>query len=279
MKTLLSILYPLAIILFFSCNSTKNENNNEEIDFDKEIEKIEKEEGIKVTDLEDLEEKMEEIMYESDDSNAEMVKDVVVIEPKGAESVEVDLKIGAGQLKLTGGASELLTGGFKYPKDKGKPEVSYNVENNKGFLKVAQKEKENLNIDKGEKYIWNLKFNNDIPLYFDVTLGAGVSDIFLSDLNIQHYNMVMGVGQTTIDLRGKWRNSTEIHLDGGIGLSKIYLPNDVGVKLKVTKGLGSIDIKNLSKQSKGEYINDKYGNSDISLKIYLKTGIGKIEVE
>lgn len=279
MKTLISLLFSISILFCYSCNSNHNENNDEEIDFDKEIEKIEREEGINVSDFENLEEKMEEIMYETDDSNSEMIKDVVVIETKGAESVEVDLKIGAGQLKLSGGASELLTGGFKYSKDKWKPEVNYKVENNKGFLKVVQKERDNLNVEKGEKYIWNLKFNNDIPLSFDVTLGAGVSEIFLSDLNIQHYNMVMGVGQTTIDLRGKWENSTEIHLDGGIGLSKIYLPDDVGVKLKVTKGLGAIDIKNLTKKDKREYVNEKYGNSDVSLKIFLKTGIGKIEVE
>lgn len=279
MKTYIFLLFSISILLVYSCNSTNNKNEGEEIDFDKEIEKIEREEGIRVSDLENLEEKMEEIMYESDDTDNETIKDIVVVEPKGAESVEVDLKIGAGQLKLTGGSSELLTGGFKYSKDKWKPEVSYKVENNKGFLKVEQKERNDLNLEKGERYIWNLKFNNDIPLYFDVTLGAGVSEIFLSDLNIKHYNMVMGVGQTTIDLRGNWKNNTEIHLDGGIGLSKIYLPDNVGIKLKVSKGLGDIEVKNLTKKSKGEYVNEKYETADVSLKIFVKTGIGKIEVE
>jgi len=252
---------------------------NEEDEFvDSEIENLELEEELITTDFEELEDKMEEIMYESDDSDPEVKKDVAVIKSKGAKKVDVDLKIGAGRLMLSGGASELLTGGFIYSNDKWKPKIKYKVNGSKGFLNIEQPGNGDFNISDDDKYVWNLKFNNKIPLNFDIELGAGISEIALSNLNLKNFHMVMGVGKTEIDLRGKWKQSTEIHLDGGIGLTQVYLPDNVGVKLEVLKGIGGVDVKNLMKKN-SVYVNDAYETADIVVKIYLKTGIGKIEVE
>jgi len=266
----------LLITLSLSCN--QQQNNDEEIVND-ETENQNKEEELVNTDMNELEEKMEEIMYETDKSDSETKKDVVLVKSNGAKIVQVKLKIAAGRLKLTSGASELLTGGFIYSNKDWKPQIKYKIKDKKGFLLIEQPNNENYSISDDDKYVWNLKFNNELPLDFDVELGAGVSEILLSDMNIGTFNMVMGVGKTEIDLRGKWNRSTEIHLDGGIGLSKIYLPNNIGVKLDISKGIGGIEVKNMIKKNSSEYVNKAYKDSDITLKIYLKTGIGKIEVE
>ncbi len=266
----------ILILMLFSCNQQQNED--EEF-IDSEIENIEAEDELVATDFEELEDKMEEIMYESDESDAEVTKDVAVVKLQGAKSVEVDLEIGAGRLVLSGGASELLTGGFIYSKNKWKPEIKYNVKNRKGLLSIGQPNTGNFTLNDEDKYVWNLKFNNEIPLSFDVNLGAGLSEIFLSELNVEHFRMVMGVGKTKIDLRGKWKQSTDIHLEGGIGLSQIYLPDNVGVRLEVLKGIGGVDVKNMIKKKGAVYVNKAYESSNITVKIYLKTGIGKIEVE
>ncbi|MDF1549591.1 MAG: toast rack family protein [Bacteroidales bacterium] len=275
---LLNFLLTLTLLVFlaFSCD----EQQSDEDQFVEDgIENQDADKELVTTDFNELEEKMEEIMYENDESDSEIKKDVVVIKSKGAREVHIDLKIAAGKLKLTGGASELLTGGFIYSNQEWKPEVKYNIKDKKGFLQIKQPNNEDYNINDDDKYVWNLKFNDEIPLDFDVNLGAGVSEILLSGMNIRHFNMVMGVGKTEIDLRGKWKHSADIHLDGGIGLSQIYLPDNVGVMLNVTKGLGGIEVKNLIKKGNSEYVNKAYENSGIVLKIYLKTGIGKIEVE
>jgi len=258
-----------------------NQHQTDEDEFmDTEIENPEIEEELVVTDFDELEDKMEEIMYESDESDAEVTKDVAVIKSKGAKSVNVELQIGAGKLVLSGGASELLTGGFLYSNELWKPEIKYKVKGKEGFLLIEQPEKSgDFNIDDDDKYVWNLKFNNKIPLTFDIELGAGLSKIELSELNLEDFHMVMGVGKTEIDLRGKWKKSTEIHLDGGIGLTQVYLPDDVGVRLEVLKGIAGVDVKNLIKKKSKVYVSEDYETADVVLKIYLKTGIGKIEVE
>ncbi len=280
----LNFILMVFVMAFFLGSCDQEQCEDHEFD-DEEMEKHAIEEGIDVEndeiaiDFEELEDKMEEIMYESDDSDEEAIKDVAVIKSQGAKKVDVTLEIGAGKLILSGGSSELLTGGFIYSNAKWKPEIKYKVKNKNGFLYIEQPESKDFHINDDDRYIWNLKFNNKIPLHFDIELGAGVSEIALSDLNLKHFHMVTGVGKTEVDLRGKWKQSTDIYLDGGIGLTQVYLPDNVGVKLEVTKGIGSAEIKNLKKKKSSVYVNEAYETSDIIVKIYLKTGIGKIEVE
>ena len=266
----------MVVLFSMSCNQ---QHGNEEEFVDNELENPEIEDEFIATDFDELEDKMEEIMYESDDSDPDVKKDVAIIKSQGAKKVSVDLNIGAGKLVLSGGASELLTGGFIYSNDKWKPEIKYNVKGGKGHLIVEQPGNGDFNLNDDDKYVWNLKFNNKIPLNFDIELGAGLSEIYLSELNLKDFHMVMGVGKTEIDLRGKWKQSAEIHLDGGIGLTQVYLPKDVGVRLEVLKGIAGVDVKNLIKKKNKVYVNETYETADITLKIYLKTGIGKIEVE
>ena len=123
------------------------------------------------------------------------------------------------------------------------------------------------------------KFGEDIPIDINLELGAGVAEIFLGNLPVKNFNMVMGVGKTELDLRGKWQKNAEIHLDGGIGLLKVYLPENIGVKVKTVKGLGNVEVLNLTKKDKNTYVNEWFSKSEITLNIYLKTGIGKIEIE
>ena len=270
------LIIPMLVLMAISCNEQQSED--EEL-IDTEIESIEVEDELVITDFDELEDKMEEIMYESDDSDANVTKDVAVLQAKGAKRVKVDLNIGAGRLVLSGGSTELLTGGFIYSNDKLKPEIKYKVKDEQGTLAIEQPDNNNFSINDDDRYVWNLKFNNEIPLYFDIELGAGLSEITLSELSLEHFHMVMGVGKSEIDLRGDWKQSTEIHLEGGIGLSQVYLPDNVGVKLEVLRGIGGVDVKNLMKKKKSVYVNKAYETSDITLKVYLKTGIGKIEVE
>jgi hypothetical protein len=56
------------------------------------------------------------------------------------------------------------------------------------------------------------------------------------------------------------------------------LPRDVGVRLNVQTGIGSVDTSGLSKDG-NIYTNDAYGNSDVSLRIDIDGGVGKINLD
>jgi len=270
MKTYLILLS----IVFFTFYCVPASNNNEEFD-EEDIEEIIEDEGM--DELSELEEKMEELM--EDKESPELIKDVVKQDAGGAKFVQVDINIAACKLKLSSGSKQLFTGGFAYSQKKWKPEVTYEIVKEKGLLTIEQPETKNININDNDQYIWNLKFGKKIPLDINLELGAGLSEIKLGDLPVKNFNMVMGVGKTELDLKGKWKQNAEIHLDGGIGLLKVYLPGNVGVQINTIKGLGNVEVLNMIKKDKNTYVNKWYNKSKITLNIYLKTGIGKIEIE
>jgi hypothetical protein len=261
--------------LFFACD----ESTNDDEDFNEEVDNPIGKKNDDAADFDELDRKMREIMNDNTESDKGPVKEVRIINAKGAKNVDVNLTIGAGKLRLTGGASELLIAGFIYSNPLWKPEINYNLDGNSGNLSIEQPEKDEYKINNDDKYVWNLKFNNKIPLDFNIELGAGVSEIFLGDLNINDFSMVLGVGKSQIDLRGKWNKSTTIHLVGGIGLSQIYLPQNIGVELNVDRGFGAMDLNNLIQKSRTQYVNKLYETSDVILTVNLKSGIGKIDVD
>jgi hypothetical protein len=265
--------------IFISCNDSQNNEENMNSNDVADVEALDNSDEATDSGIDNLEDRMDNIMNENEDFEGKSHKDVSIIKAEGAKEVEVNIKIGAGQLKISGGSSELLTGGFKYSDEAWKPIIKYKVTEGKGFLYVKQPDSDNFNINNDDKYAWNLKFSEDLPLEFNVELGAGMSDIYLDNLKISRFDMNMGVGKTEIDLGNKWMKDADIHLNGGIGLSVIHLPKSVGVILNIEKGLGSVDVNNMIKKSNSEYVNEAFNKSNITLKVYLKTGIGKIEVD
>ncbi len=264
----------LLSIVFFTFGCVINSNEDKNFDSEDIEEIINNEDSDK---LSELEEKMDEL--ENNLPVSDLIKDVVKQDAKGAKSVLVDINIGACKLKLSSGSNQLFTGGFAYSKKEWKPEINYKLEGKKGFLSINQPEINNINIDNEDKYVWNLKFGKEIPLDIKLELGAGLSEINLSELPVKSFNMVMGIGKTELDLRGKWMQDAEIHLDGGIGLLKVYLPENIGVRVNTISGIGNVEVTNLIKKDKNTYVNKWYNKSKNTINIYLKTGIGKIEIE
>ena len=60
------------------------------------------------------------------------------VDPKNAQSARTQLKMGAGELNVTGGADQLMEGDFSYNVSEWKPKVSYDVSGQKGELVVKQ---------------------------------------------------------------------------------------------------------------------------------------------
>lgn len=228
-------------------------------------------------DLSGLEEKMEEL--EAGEVQKDVIKEVVKQDIENAKSVQVDIDIAACKLKISGGSKQLFTGGFAYSQKAWKPEINYTVEGEKGFLNIKQPKTKNINLNDGDKYAWNLKFGKNTPLDINLDFGAGMSEINLGSLPVKNFNMAMGLGKTTLDLRGDWKQNTEIHIDGGIGLLKVYLPENTGVQINIVKGLGVVEVLNMIKKDSNTYVNRQFNKAKTNINIFLKTGIGKITIE
>jgi hypothetical protein len=200
------------------------------------------------------------------------------VDPKDAQSVRAQLKMGAGELNLTGGADRLMEGVFSYNVADWKPKVSYDVSGDEGELLVKQGGSEGSNLTGEARNEWEIRLNDELPTYLVVQLGAGESDLDLDSLALTGLKLQMGAGKTTVDLTGDYAQSFDSSIQGGVGEATVELPSGVGVKAKAQGGLGKINAEGLKKVG-DSYVNDAYGESDVTLNVIVQGGVGEINLE
>jgi len=198
------------------------------------------------------------------------------VELGDAKSVQVELHMGAGELKLAGGAKNLLDADFTYPLPRGKPDVRYRVTAGRGHLTIRQPE--GWGGPRGGRYVWDLRLKDNVPLELEVHLGAGRSDLTLGSLALTKLDVHMGVGECIVDLTGDWKEDLSASIQGGIGSATVRLPEDVGVKVRAKGGIGEIRRGPLKPQG-DFYVNDAYGKSSVTLHVNIEGGIGEIRLE
>ncbi len=222
------------------------------------------------------------------------------IELADASAVRVDIRMGAGELTLEGGAEALLEADFVYNVSSWEPEVEYQVTAGEGRLTVRQPNTDQMSMGREMRYEWDLALNASVPLDVRINMGAGQSKLDLGDLRItrldlklgagdaevdlrgnetlQRLDVDMGAGQLVLDLRGDWQENVTVTLQGGVGRSELRLPDTIGVKVTVTQGLGEIVANGLTRQSNG-YVNALYGVSDVTMEVTIRAGIGSVLLE
>jgi hypothetical protein len=207
-----------------------------------------------------------------------MQHDSKSVDPKDAQSASAQLKMGAGELNLTGGADQLMEADFSYNVSDWKPKVSYDVSGKKGELVVKQGSAEGGNLSGGVRNEWDISMNDELPIDLVVQLGAGESNLDLDSLTLKGLDLQMGAGKITVDLTGDYTQGFDASIEGGVGQATVLLPSEVGVKAKAEGGLGGINAKGLKKVGDA-YVNDAYGESDTNLNVDVKGGVGEINLK
>ena len=208
-----------------------------------------------------------------------MQHDSKSVDPKNANSARAQLKMGAGELNVTGGADQLMEAEFSYNVAEWKPKVSYDVSGKKGELVVKQEgSAEGGNLSGGVRNEWDIRMNDEVPTDLAVQLGAGESDLDLDSLTLRGVDLQMGAGKITLDLTGDYAQDFDATIEGGVGEATVLLPSEVGVTAKAEGGLGKINAKGLKKVG-DSYVNDAYGESDTNLSVDVKGGVGVINLK
>jgi hypothetical protein len=200
------------------------------------------------------------------------------VDPKDAQSTRTQLKMGAGELNLTGGADQLMEADFSYNVSDWKPKVSYDVSADEGELVVKQGGAGGSSLSGETRNEWEIRLNDEVPTDLVVQMGAGESDLDLDSLSLTGLKLQMGAGKTTVDLTGDYAKDFDASIQGGVGEATILLPSEVGVKAKAEGGLGKINAEGL-KRVGDSYVNDAYGESDVNLSVEVQGGVGQINLE
>jgi hypothetical protein len=191
--------------------------------------------------------------------------------------VRVELKFGAGDLKVTGGAEKLLEADFNYNVAELKPEVRYTD----GTLVLSQPDNEgmpDLGGITGFRNEWGLRLNDGVPMDLRVEMGAGAIELRLGSLSLTRLDITLGAGDSTIDLSGDWAGDLDVTIDAGAADLTVLLPSDVGARVEVDAGVGTVEASGL-KQDGNIYTNAAYDESEMTLQVDIDAGVGQINLE
>ena len=202
--------------------------------------------------------------------------DFQAIERDDAELVRVDLKMGAGTLRIDTGTDKLAAADFTYNVAGMKPDVRYSKAAGRGTLAITQPEQHGPHFGKTE-YEWDLRFNRDVPLDINAQFGAGQAHLDLGGLTLRDVEVEMGVGQLDLDLRGSPKQSYDVRIRGGVGEAVVHLPSSAGVEAEASGGIGSIEASGLHHE-RNRYYNDAWEDSKVKIHLNVQGGVGSIRL-
>jgi N-terminal domain of toast_rack, DUF2154 len=189
-----------------------------------------------------------------------------------SELVKVHLNMGAGKLQAGSGTDKLLQAYFTYNVASWKPIVRYDP----GALTIDQGKAGHVNFQPGQnKYQWDLRFNRETPLDFDVDFGAGEAQLDLGSLNLRGVKVDMGVGKLDLDLRGHPQHDYDVHINGGVGEAIVRLPADAGVYANAQGGIGQVKARGLRKEG-DHWESGTYSTAKVKVHVDVQGGIGSI---
>jgi hypothetical protein len=88
----------------------------------------------------------------------------------------------------------------------------------------------------------------------------------------------VAAGSTTVNLTGEWERDLSAVVRGGAGEVTVLLSRQVGVRVNAGTRLGRVNAEGL--QQRGEaFVNDAYGDSEVTLEVNVEGGLGQINVK
>ena len=203
------------------------------------------------------------------------VHDQQSIELDRTESTRVDLKIGAGELKVSGGAAKKMEADFAYS-ERLKPVVEHRSSGASSEINISQAESRGFSFGNSASQ-WDVRFNDGVPLDLAAKLGAGTAEMNLGSLSLRSVNMDIGVGEVNVDLRGTPKKSYSVRINGGVGEARVYLPRTVGISASAAGGIGEVKVDGLEKRG-DRWINPGHEGDPVQITLDAKGGVGEIRI-
>ena len=196
-----------------------------------------------------------------------------VLELDKSELTRVELKMGAGELRVAGGSPKLMEADFDYNVPGWKPQVDYHSTGVRSDIEISNAPGA---VPHG-KNNWNLRFNDSVVMDLVVKMGAGEAHLNLGSLNLRSVAFDLGAGEVNVDLRGNPKRSYDVQINGGVGQATIHVPTSVGISATAVGGIGEVNVRGLEKRN-GRWINPRHENAPVTIRLDVKGGVGQIDL-
>jgi hypothetical protein len=181
--------------------------------------------------------------------------DTKAVELGKFESARLDLKMGAGELRMAGGSPKLAEADFDYNVSGWKPLFTAHTSGLRADIKVEQPGGA---ASFGDiEYKWSMRLNDQVAWDITTHLGAGE--------------------ELSLDLRGTPKHSFDVEINGGVGEARIYLPKSANISATAHGGIGEIDVDGLEKRG-DRWVSAESERSPVSIHLTANGGVGSIRI-
>jgi len=201
-------------------------------------------------------------------------------ELKGAETLVGTLRMGVGELALSGSdtATGTVSGRYEYAPVSWKPDVKFETDGTKAQYWVDQPEGEPVHLGNDVRNSWAIKFPSGVATELSLKLGVGQSTIDLRKIDVRELEVLTGVGSANIDLSGERLSDVIATIECGVGETVIRVPSDMGVRITGAEdGVGDLETPGFTKDG-FDLVNDAYATTAPKLAIKLTRGVGEVRV-
>lgn len=196
-----------------------------------------------------------------------------VLELDKAEMTRVELKMDAGEMRVSGGSSKLMEADFDYNVPGWKPRVEYHSTGVRSDIEISNPDG---TASHGESK-WAIRLNDAALMDVVAHMGAGEAHLNLGSLNLRGVDVNLGAGEVEVDLRGNPKRSYDVRIQGGIGQATVRVPASVGISATASGGIGEINVRGLENRN-GRWINRGHENAAVTIRLDVKGGIGQIDL-
>jgi hypothetical protein len=201
----------------------------------------------------------------------------------GATEVDVNLRIGAGELRVTAleDSPRLLEGTLGYPDGWQPPSLSYQVTGGVGRLELASRRTPGWALPLGPAAgeTWALALTREVPLNISVDAGASTSELDLRALSLKSLRVKAGVGRMEVYFPSEGAEMAA-RIDGGVGELVLHIPEGVAARVTVDGGLGSLSLSPRFRPSREHTFETAgYGTAESRLDLRVDGGVGSLRVE
>ncbi|PKG33123.1 toast rack family protein [Methanoregula sp.] len=205
----------------------------------------------------------------------------ITVLPDGAGYGDVTMTLGAGELRVFGGAPDdvLMDVSVFSKAPEWQPELVQSVNGSRKTVALTEKghkAKEWFSVDSPNR--WTIALNNDIPVTLAVNVGAGDCRLDLDGLTLESLEVHNGAGDTTITLGRNQRERFDAVIRNGIGDLTLRVPRESNTRIRAKTGIG--DISNNGFVQDGDVFVTAGFNPAVAVnEITLNQGVGSISLE
>ncbi len=215
---------------------------------------------------------------------ARVVSQPVSQDLAGAVQVEVDIRMGVGELDLAAlqDSTHLLEGDLSYSERWGAPPyVSYRLEGERGRLSIESRSRGGFvfpfaSPNEGDR--WQVRLSRAVPLSIVLDGGASSSVLDLSRLQLKELRVQGGVGRVDVTFPAEGQNMSA-RVAGGAGELVLRFPESLEGRIVIGGGLGSLDLgPRFRSLGNNTYETAGYGMAANRVEVRIEGGIGSMRV-